>query len=281
MPNIILHRAAAMGDVLLTTGFLPFLEKKHQTKIICSTIKPEIFQKNPHVEKIICSGTPPQIPGIIYNLDDAYELKPKQHIIRSYAERLGLNEFPSPQLFSNDFDARNVDEKFGGKFPKKSIAIHPSLTWENRTWPKEYWDKLIIDFTRNGIDVIVLGAGDDFQFSGNKIWNMNSRLNIFEVKETIKRTLCYIGADTGILHIAQLTQIPIITFFTSTNPEYRIFRKENTHVLTPNLSCQFCLHEEKPPSHYVNCKFKHFDCIKKKILPEQILKIFYERVIKN
>ena len=107
--NILVHRRAAIGDVIMTTGLVRELKTRYGTdsKIFVSTECPEIYQNNPHILGCVEPGSVDVSKFDIYiNLDDAYELNPDNHYIDSYFYRaFGYTDMNQrPELFPNDED---------------------------------------------------------------------------------------------------------------------------------------------------------------------------------
>ncbi len=274
-------RAGALGDVIMTTGLIRRIhEENPEATILVSTRIPDVFLRTPYVKTVPCPEPfvdpfPKEATRI--NLDLAYERTPKRHIISSYADIIfnDPNIFEIPEVVSTpadyiSFGQKMVLNKLGQRIPPNSVVVHMGNNWANRTWPIEKWREVVNELIRKGLTVFTVGRGQDFSIKGNNIISLNDKFHILEIRELIQRTKLFIGMDSGLLYIAQTTKTPNIGLFTCANPEYRLFRKEKTIALIPDVVCRFCLHEEKPPVCYVGCKFGHFQCLKD-ITPKKVL----------
>jgi ADP-heptose:LPS heptosyltransferase len=66
--------------------------------------------------------------------------------------------------------------------------------------------------------------------------------------------------DSGLLHVAQCTDTPVIGIFTCVAPQTRITRKEKTIAIVPEESkCAFCWHTFKGVTN-IECKNKNTEC---------------------
>lgn len=260
--TILVRRTGAMGDVLLATGVIRKLKNLHPNhKIIVSTVCTEIFKNNPHVSQVVKA-----IDGVKHDkfidLDLAYENRPKIPIWEAYAQvalNLGGSDY-LPELVSTAQDFQTLKAKLGSvNLETDRIAVlHMGVSWVNRTWPRHQWIEVARNLASAGYKVIVVGRGADFKadlYAG--ISNLVDHLSIFEIRELCMRAKVFVGVDSGILHIAQTTSVPIVGIFTVANPEYRIFpnRMGKTIAVFPkSLECKFCLHEKAPPVTFVECR---------------------------
>ena len=80
--TILVRRRAALGDVVMSTGIVREMYKRHnaQCAITVETEFPLVYKNNPYIRDLRNWGeTNPSDFDVVYNLDDAYELSPDNH----------------------------------------------------------------------------------------------------------------------------------------------------------------------------------------------------------
>jgi ADP-heptose:LPS heptosyltransferase len=165
-------------------------------------------------------------------------------------------------------DSKNF-ESVRSKLPQvnfgkdRVVVLHMAISWANRTWPRPYWLEVSRNLSSRGYKVITVGKGADYRSDlYQNVINMVDRFTISETRELIKNASVFCGMDSGLLHVAQTTGVPIVGIFTVANPKYRIYpRKERTVAVVPKSDCRFCLHEQKAPVTFVGCKFNTNACL--------------------
>ena len=273
-----MRRSGALGDVMMATPILRELNRRHpNVKVIFATQCPDALRGNPYVHSIVSSME--QILGqtsTVYDLDLAYEYRPKMHIVDAYAQvvfgapvsdkRIDLNSTRADFIHAHTLMGSHVSFE-----RDKVVVVHQAVSWANRTWPKQYWDQVVQNLASRGHKVVVVGRGGDFQsdmISG--VVNLVNKLTIPQVREVISHAKLFIGPDSGLMHVAQSTHTPIIGFFTVANPDYRITRPKDFITCTPRSDCRFCLHEERPPVTFVGCRVGTLQCLKE-ITPHDVV----------
>jgi len=260
-------RTGALGDVLLTTGIISELKRRHPDKDIwVSTGSKNIFKGNPNVANVVSRKD--QIPSnVIYDLDQVYERSPKMHIAEAYANAVfgGLDFDPAPELFSDENDYQLLKGKISGIDLNKDkiVIVHMAQSWPTRTWSRQNWMAVTRSLASAGNKVVVVGKGGDFVADLFKnTLNLVNNLSIHEIRELMQRANVFIGMDSGLFHVAMTTSIPVVGLFTVASPEYRVsHRQAKTIALVPKVECRFCLHEEKPPVTFVGCKIGTMQCL--------------------
>ena len=116
------------------------------------------------------------------------------------------------------------------------VIIHPSKTWESRTWPESKWQELTDKLISLGLKVVIIGNDN-----GQKEWNEDKKIwelkNVHIIKGGIDlvnktsipelrwmmnhKAFCVITMDSGILHVAGTTDCNIIQLGSSLNYKLR------------------------------------------------------------
>jgi ADP-heptose:LPS heptosyltransferase len=139
-----------------------------------------------------------------------------------------------------------------GAFEKGLIALHPGSGSRNKLWPMEKFLDLVARITvdlRFKIILLIgpaereyLGSQLELMRSSNPIWAEN--LSLIHVASLLDRCRCYIGADSGITHLAAAVGIPTIALFGPTDPRIWGPRGERVAILEKNVSCSPCTPED-------------------------------------
>lgn len=154
---------------------------------------------------------------------------------------------------------------FPSGFPQKSILFNASSSkiqlWKR--WPRENWIKLLKLLTEDNYNIIAVGSKED-----NKIHetvmkysvpafskNLSGRLDFLEMLTLVKFSSLVIAADTALLHIASLTETPIIGLFGPTD-EKRTAPNSNHFELLRSSTCSGRCFTLKTPQGYKRCAHK-------------------------
>jgi ADP-heptose:LPS heptosyltransferase len=142
----------------------------------------------------------------------------------------------------------------------KFLVIHMRKdTWPSRNLSEETWQsivQLLIDNTE--YKIVQVGSNHEISFNDDKrLVDLMGCLTIHELKELIDLSECFIGIDSGTLHIAACTDKPIISMFTSAHHRLRepLDRPNNAPFIpiVPNIECYGCQEHYTPPITGVIC----------------------------
>ena len=237
----------ALGDTLAAIPTLNKLSKSFEQPITVFTSKPEIFAKHPSVLNALplnsdkSNYTVHETFQPLLNLNHVLDKKEGNHkftfkhstmdIRQFHAISLGLtldpNEMSIDLYVESPMDIGNL---------KNYVIIHPTKTWESRTWNPEKWQNLINYLNNSGIPVIAIGRRDkEWSNTYNKIiykdamdLNIELGLNLLDKETSIanlrwlmNNAKCVVTMDSGILHLAGTTDVQIIQLGSSINHKLR------------------------------------------------------------
>lgn len=278
--RILIRRQGALGDVILTTPIARRLRTENPDAIInVATNSGNIYIGNKNVNNVFPGNHSVQGYDRVVDLDLGYEKRPKMHSIDAFSmEAFGDCDYDKQTtLTPTESDHQVALSKISefGIDPANMVIAHPAVTWRNRTWPREYWEKLLKGITDAGKRVVVVGSGSDFHLSGQDIFDFIGKFTPHQIAALMSRASCFVGNDSGILHVAGTTDVPIVGIFTSAKGEYRIPWRNGTYghscvVIHPEVSCYGCLHDEKPPVVFCDCRRGDFKCLAE-VTPEKVL----------
>ena len=277
VPIIGIRRSGALGDVLLATPAIKKLKERYpKSDIWFATMSSEALALNQYVSKV--GNRVEDIPSdVVFDLDLVYENNPNMNVAQAYALALlgeKLDEQDLALVFnSTEKDTQSTAMKLRGMnvMSDRIITVHMAQSWANRTWYHDRWMSVVRNYANRGFKVVVIGKGGDFRAADiPNVVSMNNLLSVYEIRELIKKSQCFVGMDSGMIHIAQSTKTPIVGIFTVADPRNRIVRNENTLCVVPEVECRYCLHRQPKPVTFVGCERKDHACLKE-IEPKHII----------
>lgn len=269
--KILVKRAGAVGDVIMTTPVVRRLKQKmgNDVTIDVATNCGAVYLYNPHVNAVVPVAQPTAGYDRVIDLDLAYERAPEQHVIEAYSQvAFGSSDYDkTTELFVTKPDLDFVDRKLlEAGVPKTFIVLHMAVTWKNRTLPREMWARAVGQLPL-GVGVVVIGAGNDYVLNkGANIFDFTRQLTLHQIAALTARAASFVSNDSGMLHVAGATNTPIVGVFTAAKGEYRVpfrdgFYGHKVRIVKPDINCYGCLHKETPPVVYCDCRRGDFACI--------------------
>lgn len=226
--SIVLRRAYALGDVLLTTPVIRAIKEAYPlSPILIETNSPDIFKNNPDV----CAAAvkvPLNNSDLFINLDMAYENVKETHIIDAYTEVVkeklpGLGKVdPIVSLYPSDQDmewARNLAVR--NQFSDKVCVMHADGSdWPGKTWPQDRFSKVATWLVRNGWHVVTVGSRAlprDFD-----AFKLNGKTTMLQLAALLKQSHLFIGMDSFPMHVALAMGCPTVGIFGVTSSRFII-----------------------------------------------------------
>lgn len=171
---------------------------------------------------------------------------------------------PSPQLFIQDDEVDSIQKLLPSK---PFIALAPSAAFELKRWPEQYWRELILQMPE--FQFVLLGGPED-QFlekirlaAPERVINLAGKTNLRETSAVVKKSLCLVANDTGVLHTAEQQGHPAVAlmgpapFGFPSRPSTRIFERQ--------LACRPCSKHGQGPC--INPKYH--ECLRS-ITPQEV-----------
>lgn len=129
------------------------------------------------------------------------------------------------------------------------VFLH-GTTWTSKQWPEQYWIELAKLAEAAGYRVKVSGASDEEVARSHRIAaackavDAMPRLKISEMAVLLAGAKGAVAVDTGFAHLAAGMNLPIVSIYGSTNPEYTGAVGKHSIVLNTEFSCSPCLKRE-------------------------------------
>ena len=163
----------------------------------------------------------------------------------------------------------SAKEKIDGFIEKHRIkneflTIAPGSVWGTKKYPAEYFEEIIKHFKGNGKTVVLIGSEKEKILCENitgkfndMVINAAGMFSLIETAELLKRSKILISNDSAPAHLGMLADIPVLTIYCSTVPEFGFYpyNDKSFYISQNGLSCKPCgIHG------YDNCPLGNFAC---------------------
>ncbi len=167
--------------------------------------------------------------------------------------------FPEPRILPAAREAaaaRMVREKLAGVWPL--IAVSPFTRWESKTWPPEFYARVLDLLAARfpGQRCWLLGSPDQRQAAEKivalsvaaKPLNLVGETEFGELLELLHASHVVITNDSGPMHLAAAVNCPVVAIFGPTDPELTGPYGQKTAVLRGRCPDGPCFREKCPRS---------------------------------
>lgn len=149
------------------------------------------------------------------------------------------------EKFSSDWLEKNCGEHF---FSKKIIAVAPGSKWSSKLWFEDKYletlERLIRDFD---IFPVIFGGREDFEAGERILSKLKHGANaagVFSIRESaaaLKKCMCYLGNDTGTMHLAATVKTPCVAVFAATDYQGRWYPfGSDNQIFRKVVECEGC-----------------------------------------
>lgn len=128
-----------------------------------------------------------------------------------------------------------------------------------RRWPIDNYAQLIVELTRRGKQVVLIGAKSEADYVGQlasrlpataraRTVDTSGKLSLAELFALIKGAACVVTNDTGPMHFSIALDRPTVCLFGPVSPDHYGVRKANVEMVYHPVYCSPCAHEiDTPP----------------------------------
>ncbi|MGC9031784.1 MAG: glycosyltransferase family 9 protein [Minisyncoccia bacterium] len=272
MKKVFIIREGALGDLILTFPvFFNFKKNGYKVFVGGKEIYKNFVEKYGFVDEFIPLDSSKYIFFFEKNSPELKEFLKNFELIISYTEEnkiIGenLKRNFSKTIFFHPFRKENLSIHITDyllepvkKILKKNLylsvnlnlknegeffVVHPGSGSKFKNWDKENYLQLCKKLKNVKI---LLGPAENYDL---KFWKENFKGEIIfspsfdEIIEIAKRTIAYIGNDSGITHLFSITGIKTISIFGPTSPFIWGPRGENVKIVYKNVGCNPCSYEK-------------------------------------
>lgn len=175
---------------------------------------------------------------------------------------------PYPHL---RIDAENRERLFahlGLRAAPAPVALLPGAAYgPAKQWPLEHWQDLARRLLARGLPVWIFGSeterplGDAIAGAGEGATNLCGRTTLTDTVDLLAACRAAISNDSGLMHVACATGIPVVGIYGSSTPAYTPPLSERAEVVYLDLDCSPCFER--------TCPRRHTRCLTK-IDPDQV-----------
>jgi len=291
--KILVKRRAALGDVVMTTGLVREIFKHYRgnVSITMETDFGLVYKNNPYITDLKNWGQcRPVDYDVVYNLDDAYELNPKNHFVDSMFYRVfGIDMFTknrAPDLHADSYDRNTVDhdlESFGSFF-----AVHMrQWYWPLKNITIETWQDILEQVFEQHSDhkLLCVGGSTDLVLDHPLAIDVRSRYTPQQLAYLFNKAKCFVGIDSAPFQIAGASDTHIIALLTHNPPEYIMPQRHfdptwNWTAVQASIDCVGCNVRQIRPIREIACEKNDFPC-NRSWNTAHIAKVIIEQLKKN
>jgi ADP-heptose:LPS heptosyltransferase len=113
-----------------------------------------------------------------------------------------------------------------GEVPQRYVVLNPGASWPSKRWENERWAEVARQLARDGWPVVVTWAGAEEQTWAQQIAGeagagaqVAPPTTLLQLAALCRGGQCFIGCDTGPMHIAAAVGTPCVVLFGPTLPQ--------------------------------------------------------------
>jgi lipopolysaccharide heptosyltransferase II len=213
-----------------------------------------------------------------------HALDRNNYLVKDYLNNLDMT-FNFPELKCYDDCAQAAEsllKRFEVPAERQLVAIAPESRWPSKTWPPEFFAK-VMDLVAEECNPIIwlLGTKAE-QKSGQNVlehcrkahpFNFMGSTNLGTMVELLRRSSALVTNDSGPMHIAAALKTPVFAMFGPTNPELTGPYGEGNQVFKGDAGCGYCRRRE--------CPLPIEKCCKSTLSPEKVAKAVIAELTKS
>ena len=288
-PVFYVVNSLSLGDTLVTAPVIKWaIENFHKDGKYAVSIAVEEFKDIFHFipkDKLFFSPKSPQIDSswIIRVLNSP---KLGNGMARPTSMRMGLAQYAGIRLVDRILPQQDLlylplpeisTDHYNIDFTK-TVIVTVTHRADNRQWPQETVEEIAKYIDSKGLIPVYIG-----KISDDKIWSdlplkatfdipsigidLRNKTSILELGSIFRKAKAVVGIDSGPIHVAGTTDIPIVCGYTSVSPTglVPIRAKGKTFAVFPtsDLGCRFCQTNWQLDRHdFATCYYGHYECCK-------------------
>ena len=234
-----------LGDEILSLPIFEVLRKKYPGARIEARVNfPGLLQGNPFVDQI--NGFADSRPDLVLDFRHEERGKPRMNYLKS---RLKTGELPLPKVYLDPAEISQIRRQHAFEDGRLVVAVSSSARWFSRRWEREKW-VVLIRFLEDkyGARVLVLGTTGEELPAGE---DLTGRTNVREAALILSQCHLFVGADSGLVHLAVSVGTPTIGLYGPLNPDYLISPRPTFHPVWSEVECRGCWSDTrmKYPDH--------------------------------
>ena len=173
----------------------------------------------------------------------------------SLVEPLGLDPVECPRVLRIEA-TRAAKERVARLFNELGIGrdgvivgVNPGSVWPTKRWTVEGYAELCATLKRrHGVQIVVFGGPEDREIVDSIIErakcgavSLAGRIGLRELAAAVERCRVFVTNDSGPMHVAVATGVPVVAIFCATTPSLGFFPYSSRAVVVEKqLACRPC-----------------------------------------
>lgn len=267
---IIIDKKAKDKSFFRLTGFIKSLQEKSFTKIYSPhrSLRTSLIVMSAGVEETY--GFDNAALKHVYKYLITY--RTDYHEVRRNIELAGIstdedNWKIKPEIIPGEYQLQLVSEFLDQNDLHGFVTVAPGSVWATKRFPADYFAELIEYLISIGKKVVLTGSKEEFDLCeylrmkvNGSVINSAGKFSVAGSVELLKNSSLLISNDSAPVHMGMAADIPVLTIYCSTIPEFGFYPYNNKslYISYNDLKCKPCgIH-----GHSV-CPIETFDCARK------------------
>ncbi len=231
---------SGIGDIISSVPSIRLLHKLYKKNILVFTHNTEILKNYPYIDvKIIDENEIDKISKdsnwtLLKTFDLSKDIHPRIDIRQFHANKLGI------QLLPEEMNIEFYPDEYSPikNLPKNYIVIHPVKSWPSRSWEEYRWQKFVKIINEYNIPIIAVGKTSSesgtyntqkptYDINIKNGLNLMNKISLHQTWHIINKSTLVVTMDSGILHLAGMTNTAIIQLGSSIDPRFRAPYRNN------------------------------------------------------
>lgn len=180
-------------------------------------------------------------------IDQIEEFSPKILQYQRFGDRLGL---PAVEKLNFGLKSTAAEQakvrEFIGENSKPKIAMILGSSWASRLWPISFYRELILRLQKErNAEIILVGGSLEKKMAEAiardvPVLNAVAKFSLHELVALFESCTAAFGSDSGPMHIAAATGIPVVSLWGSTSPKRSAPYGSEHLILQSTISCAPC-----------------------------------------
>lgn len=246
----VVDRLGAPGDALLTAIVIRNLKQSFpKLRVNCITPHPELLKLDPALDSL-------NAPESFFSFDSSYwdlvSRKEKvENVVAHSLAKVGIRKYEYKARFHLSEKEKQWGLEQTKELRRPLISLNAAGKEPVKTWPVEYWRKLLPDLLAMG-DVVQLGDEREPDLPGTV--RMAGKLTMRESAAVLSQADLHLGPDSLLMHVANGLDVPAVILMGGSRPVSCLGYAENENLAsTPPCSPCWIHQGYETCEHEVKC----------------------------
>lgn len=171
-------------------------------------------------------------------------------------------QYPLPQLEAHAGAVEQLQQQFQLNLDKPVAALCPGAEFgPSKQWPPEYYAQLIQALAGRGMQLWLLGSGNDREAAERILAGLppatrdvardfTGQTSLGDAIDLLSMASLVISNDSGLMHVAAALQRPLVVLYGSTSPGFTPPLGQQVKTVALELECSPCFKRDCPLQHH-------------------------------